>query len=264
MKTLKTKDKEMPENIHSGHRQRMRTKLMNNTSGQLLEHELLEILLYYCQPRKNTNELAHLLLNEFGNLKNILNANPQELLKIKGVSDSTIAFLKLFPELFETYHKVQNLPMMNVKTTVQLKHFIFPAIKNACNEVLYIIYADEKHDAFAYEQLKRGNAVRIDTAMDEILRAVQRKSPKYVSLAHNHPYGNSAPSTEDVVSTIKIKYMLKFLGVELYDHIVFGGGGYCSMKTMVDREFDLLMKHIAGQKENISRKMEFVVYNVDE
>ena len=106
--------------------------------------------------------------------------------------------------------------------------------------------------------------MRVDMGMDEILLAVQRKSPKYVAFAHNHPLGDCIPSTEDVVSTIKIKYMLKFLGIELYDHIVFGGGKYCSMKTVVDNEFNRLMQYIAEHDKQVNRKMEFICYNLDE
>lgn len=233
--------KSVNNSIHNGHRQRMKEKVMNNRSKQMMEHELLEVLLYYVQPRKNTNEVAHLLLQQFGTLKNIFNADAKDLMLVKGVSEHTTAFLKLFTELFDSYNQTLRVPLMNVSTTRNLKRYIEPFIINALDEMLYIIYIDEKFDAFAYDFITKGDATQIDTCMDEILTLVQRKSAKYVALAHNHPYGDCVPSQADITSTIKVKFMLKILGVELIDHIVFGVDGYCAIMGIVNDEYDKLM-----------------------
>lgn len=250
----------MKESIHSGHRQRMKEKLMNNKSKQMLEHELLEVLLYYVQPRKNTNETAHLLLNEFGTIQKVFDADSKDLVSVNGVSNNICAFIKLFPELFEMYNKAQNAPLTNVSSTRQLKNYVEPILKNAVNETLYIIYIDEKGDAFAYEPLTKGNAVQIQSSMGEILSSIQRKSPKAIALAHNHPYGSCLPSEEDVVSTVKIKYMLKILGIDVYEHIILGVDGYCGIIDLVNQEYDNMMKGIELYTKNYRNSHLITIY----
>lgn len=257
-------EKKLQESIHSGHRQRMRTKLMNNKSKQMLEHELLEILLFYAQPRKNTNETAHLLLKEFGTIQKVFDADPKDLVTIKGVSDSICAFIKLFPEMFELYNQVLRAPLTNVSTTRRLKNYIEPIIKDAVNETLYVIYIDEKCDAFAFEPLMKGNAVQVESSMDEILSLIQRKSPKAIALAHNHPYGSCAPSQEDVLSTLKIKFMLKILGIELYEHIILGLDGYCGIIDIVNQEYEKLLLAMENHNKKYTNSHLLTVYKDEE
>ena len=251
----------MNESIHSGHRQRMRTKLMKNQSKQMLEHELLEVLLFYAQPRKNTNEIAHLLLKEFGTIKNVFNADAKDLMLVKGVSEHIAAFLKLFVELFDLYNNTLHVPMMNISNIKNLKTYIGPVVKNAVDETLYIVFADEKCDAFAYEQIKKGNAMQIQTSLEEIVTAVQRKSAKFVALAHNHPYGECHPSQSDIISTLKIKFILQILGVELLEHIVFGNDGYCGFIDLVNDEYAKILEHLDFRSKNFIGVYRLPIFN---
>lgn len=251
----------MEKLIHSGHRERMRTKLMNtNDSSQMLEHELLEILLFYAQPRKNTNEIAHLLLREFGTLQKVFDADPKDLLLVKGVSSNIAAFIKLFPKMFNIYDRVLQAPLTNVSTTRRLKNYVQPIIREAENENLYVIYIDEKCDAFCCEPLIRGNSIEIRACLEDIILSIQRKGPKAISLAHNHPFGSCIPSQEDIISTIKIKYMLKFMGIEVYDHIIFGNDGYCSIMDIVNEEFNKMLDALDGHNKSYRHIQSVMLY----
>ena len=81
--------------IHEGHRARMRTKLMESGERVFADHELLEVLLYYAIPRRDTNELAHRLLEQFGSLQGVLSASAQELACVKGVGEYAAAHIKI-------------------------------------------------------------------------------------------------------------------------------------------------------------------------
>ncbi|MDO4864812.1 MAG: helix-hairpin-helix domain-containing protein, partial [Ruminococcus sp.] len=93
----------MTEKLHTGHRERLRQRLMTYGADALCEHELLELMLFYALPRINTNELAHSLINEFGTLNNILNASVDELTRVKGVGVPTAEFIRLIAEMCGDY-----------------------------------------------------------------------------------------------------------------------------------------------------------------
>ena len=88
---------------HSGHRNRMRAKYLKGGFELLADHEILEILLYYCIPRKNTNELAYTLLNKYKTLANVFDATPDELMEIDGISEVSATLLTMIPELSKVY-----------------------------------------------------------------------------------------------------------------------------------------------------------------
>ena len=81
--------------MHEGHRQRMIARLEDHEES-LLDHELLEILLFNAIPRKNTNEIAHALLEKFGSLSAIATAETKSIATVKGVGESTAAYLGVF------------------------------------------------------------------------------------------------------------------------------------------------------------------------
>lgn len=94
----------MPDRpLHSGHRERLRQKLMKYDADTLCEHELLELLLCYALPRVNTNETAHLLLNRFGTISGVLCAPKHELTQIKGIGASSADFLHFINSLCSEY-----------------------------------------------------------------------------------------------------------------------------------------------------------------
>lgn len=229
------------KDLHSGHRERMRNKLIYNNDVFIVEHELLEVLLFYCQPRKDTNEVAHRLIKAFGSLQKVFDANPEDLLKIEGVSDKTAAFLKLFPKLFNAYKGVLNRPVVHVENIWDLKNYLRPLLENAENEKLFLIFMDEGGNIFASEEVKNGNAMRVTSSMSDLILSIERKSPHAVALAHNHPHASCKPSQEDVASTIRIKYMLDNLGIELFDHIIFGIDGFCSIMHIVNDLYETML-----------------------
>ena len=98
-------------NLHDGHRDRMREKLLKNPDS-LSDHELLEILLYQFIPRKNTNEIAHNVLQYFGSMENLIKADAKEILAIPGIGKNTASGITLFSAICKRY---ANKPAENKK-----------------------------------------------------------------------------------------------------------------------------------------------------
>ena len=81
--------------MHDGHRQRLKNRFREEGLDHFDEHQVLELLLFYCIPRIDTNELAHRLLERFGSLANVLEAKAEELEKVPGIGSNAATFLNL-------------------------------------------------------------------------------------------------------------------------------------------------------------------------
>lgn len=235
----KTINLQKNECIHVGHRERMRSKILNNHVEVLLDHELLEVLLYYSLPRRNTNDIAHNLIKSFGTLANVFNAKPEQLMLVPNVSEKTTALIKVFAEMFKRYNELLRVPKMRVSSTGSLRFYFEQFMTDAPDEELYIAYIDDSMNVFACDRITIGSSSRVETKMREIYENVLRKNPSRIALSHNHPYTTCAPSREDISSTVKIKIFLKLLNVELMDHIIFGNDGYCSINSAVEDIYNM-------------------------
>lgn len=222
------------ENVHEGHRERMRIKLLRDNANSLFDHELLEILLFYTIPRRNTNELAHHLIQTYGTLANVLKADPTEMRNITGVSMKTASLLKLFQELVIRYNELVRVPKTVTNTTDEMRQYFEQFMTDAPEEELYIAYMNEAYEIFACERVAVGSSGMVSTTMKDLILNIQRKNPKKIALSHNHPFATCNPSRRDISSTFRIKIFLRFLNIEVVDHIIFGEDGYCSLINLID------------------------------
>ena len=91
-------------NPHDGHRERVRKEFLENGfSESTPPHKILELLLFYGIPRKDTNEIAHRLLDHFGSLAAIFEASPKDLMKVEGMGESSAVLINMLLPLFRIY-----------------------------------------------------------------------------------------------------------------------------------------------------------------
>ena len=86
--------------IHDGHREKMRRRFLQGGLEPFADHEALELLLYYAIPRRDTNPIAHALMERYGSLAAVLDAPVEDLQKVEGVGESAAVLLKLVPQLY--------------------------------------------------------------------------------------------------------------------------------------------------------------------
>ncbi len=208
------------KNAHSGHRKRIAERFMNYPDS-LAPHELLEMLLFYAIPRKNTNPIAHKLLDKFGSLKNVFNANVKSLASVEGVGKSTAIFIKLVSKTHglisddksksDAYNTIKNC-----EDSVS-KHF-----EGLTEEKVIIFFLNSKYEFLEKIEFtdKLKNQATIDTTV--ISKQMATCNPYFAILAHNHPgkEATSKPSIEDDCTTGKINMLCCLNGVILLDHIV--------------------------------------------
>lgn len=218
----------MSESIHTGHRDRMRQRYLETGPDSFATHELLEMLLYGTIPRGDTNEIAHHLLEEFGSLSNLIEADPHEIAKTAGVAWKSAVFLSMLHEVVRRYEREkreQKLALTSIDRSVQ---YCGGLLKYRTEERFYVICMDSRRKILHTAKIAEGS---VDTATINP-RTVTEKALRYkatgVLLCHNHPGGNVRPSSEDIAITVKLREVLEILGVQVVDHIIIGENQYFS------------------------------------
>lgn len=206
------------ENLHCGHRKRMEEKVLNNVDS-LLEHELLEVLLFSFIPRKDTNELSHLLLRTFGSINNILHADAEKLKSVNGIGDKVASKLILIGKIFDIINDTDT----NVSTITSFngnKNDFINYFKGLKQETFIIILLDERYRKITTLNFSDKNKTSVTGDIPEIITAFAVNKPTFAIIAHNHPSGILTPSTTDDITTAKINLMCNLHSVTLIDHVI--------------------------------------------
>lgn len=223
---------------HAGHRQRMIKKIQ---MGVLLEHEQLEVLLYNALPRRNTCDLAHRLLAEFGSIKNVLHASYEALKKVEGVGDSVASYLYVLGQL--------NMPQrQNLIWGYRWKYnanefcdYVQKAYAKENVEVIDAYFLDGDSVMYAKHRFERGNARSVSLFTEEFCQVLSEVRPSGIVLVHNHPAGFCKASKSDDESTSKCQIICNMQNVLLCDHVVCGQDGAYSY-------------YLSGRMKEVSKK----------
>nr|WP_317326288.1 DNA repair protein RadC [uncultured Flavonifractor sp.] len=205
---------------HDGHRQRMKTEFLARPDS-FPDHKLLELLLFYVNPRSDTNPLAHELLDRFGSLAGVLDAAPEELQKVKGVGEHAAVLFKAAKELSGRYLTARTQVDDIARSARDYYALLRPYFFGARNEQLCLLCLDGKGKVLGIRKLGEGsvNAVSVTTRL--IAEAALSLNASGVVLAHNHVSGIAFPSADDVATTESLASILSRLGIELADHVIF-------------------------------------------
>ena len=215
--------------VHDGHRERMKNKLLEAGLDAFDDHNVLELLLFYSMPRKDTNPLAHELLNHFGSLEAVFEAPADELQKISGIGENTVALIKLIPEVCRRYAIDKNRSDNVLDSAEKAGKFLVPRYLFERDEVVYIICLDAKCKVLCCKELFRGVANTAEISIRKIAELALAKNAASVIISHNHTSGIALPSYEDELTTKRIKSALSSMGITLSDHIVVADDDFISM-----------------------------------
>ncbi len=217
--------------VHSGHRERLRQKIESAGIDALSPHEVLEYLLFYCIPRKDTNELAHKLIEEFGSLSSVLEASVSELEKINGISHASAVFLTSLPGVARYYLKDRWQDRIIIKDNLVLGSYLCDLFAGEKNEAFYVLSLDSQCGLIKTDLIYRGTINETPIYPRMIVETVLKNNAVAVVLAHNHPGGNLSASVADKEMTRTIVEILSALSVRVIDHIIVCGNRFSSMKS---------------------------------
>lgn len=235
--------------MHEGHRQRMLERLESNAEG-LQDHELLEILLFTAIPRKNTNEIAHNLLNAFGNIDGVFGASLSRLAEVDGVGRNTAAFLKCVA-LFCERIKLGKGKFPVIDNAEKLAVFVKSRFEWSTSEGLDIYRVDKSNRVIESKRFTSKEADRVRVAPDEIGKFILSEQTHAIVAAHNHITGDCAPSAEDDYFTAQLQLLCSMNNIRLLDHLIVGGNGYFSYfmsGKMEQIRRDYSVENVIGKK----------------
>lgn len=213
--------------MHEGHRKRMRERFLNSRDG-LQDHELLEILLYGAIPRKNTNEIAHRLLDAFGSLSGVLKADYAQLMTVEGIGETAAVYLCCIAQCMEQADREENLRLPNATNFEQVSQYFSRRFRDIRQEVIEL-YTGDCHETLTlagrYTSNKPDKARVLPESIGKILAS---KQPYCIILVHTHPFGECLPSRQDDLFTGQVQLLCAMHNVKFYDHLIVSPKGIYS------------------------------------
>ena len=215
--------------IHDGHRQRLKERFLDQGLDGFTDIQVLELLLFYAIPRRDTNPIAHELLRKFGSVRQVLEAPIQRLTEVDYVTENAAVLLKLAPAVLRYYQvdKVrEEMPLVTIQACGDyLKHFFL----GRKNETVFLLCLDAKCKVLACREVGEGSVNSANVPIRRVVEIALSEGASTVVLAHNHPSGIAIPSGEDIATTRRLYAALSTVDVVLADHIVVADDDYVSM-----------------------------------
>lgn len=219
----------MPKNVHKGHRKRMKQRFREEGLNGFNDHQVLELLLYFALPQKDTNIIAHELLEKFGTLSRILEADDKDLVSVPGVGENTAALLTLVPALSQRYLKDRWGEKPVLDSTSKAGEYVLDLLTGRTYEVFFVICLDSQCGVIFPALVHEGTIDQAPVYPRMIVETVLRHKAHSIILAHNHPGGSPQPSKQDIEVTKKIRQALQPISVSVLDHIIAAGRRYVSL-----------------------------------
>lgn len=221
-------------------RDRLKKQFIREGLGNFDDKALLELMLYYAMPYKDTSAAAQLLLDRFGSISEVLDAPVHELVKVKGVGEHTAVLLNMLPQLCRIYtkdkaseHKIQGLS--------EIAKFASECFIGLTTEHFILFCLDKNLTLLSHHLISKGSVDSSTVDLRKIIETMVREDAVNAVVAHNHPRGNTVPSQSDLGMTATVAKALNPLGMKLLDHVVVSVSGYTSMAAH-PREYGVYFK----------------------
>ena len=205
----------------------MRRRFAQTGLSGFADHEALELLLFYAIPRRDTNPLAHRLLERYGSLEGVFTAPAEDLEKVEGMGGSAALLLRLVPLLAEKSRERTDGPVI-LNSTERAGEYLLRRFDGKKNELVYELCLDRKGKLLACKRLGEGGVSYADLDIRKLVENALLTSASAVILAHNHPSGVALPSPEDYATTDRAKQALDTVGIPLTDHIIVADQDFVS------------------------------------
>ena len=220
--------------MQDGHRGRMKARFLQEGLDHFDERYVLEMLLFYCIPRKDTKPLACLLLEHFGSLKSVLEASAEELEKVEGVGEGVSTFITFLGATERYYqnqcaqHRAKESDYI-MNSTKDYGAYLKPMFFNRRRERVYLMCLDAKAKAIACKFIGEGSVNSANIPIRNIVQVALASNATSVVLAHNHPAGFAWPSEEDIEATLRVAEAMAAVDITLIDHLIFADDDFVSM-----------------------------------
>jgi len=220
-----------PAHDSSGHRARLRKRMIEGGADALLDHELIEYLLALAIPRRDTKPLARALLAEFGGLGPLLTADAESLARA-GLGEGAIGALKIAQASALRLLKSEVTRRPVLASWQALTDYLHAAMAHRMTECARVLHLNTRNMLIRDEMVSEGSIDQAAIHVREVARRALELGSAAIILVHNHPSGDPSPSRQDIALTRDIVVALKPLGIQVHDHVVIGANGHASLRAL--------------------------------
>ena len=214
--------------IHDGHRARTKQEFSEHGGESMNDIRFLEMLLYYAIPRSDTNELAHTLLDRYGTIRGVLDAESSDLQNIDGIGQNAALYLKIIREALRRYVTSPLRETAFICSSGDAGRYFVPILRYETEEKVYLMCLNGRGGLISCGQIASGTLNTVNVSIRRIVDEAVRRHCASAVLAHNHPSGFAIPSVEDRTFTQELKHALQLMDIRLMDHIIVADGDYVS------------------------------------
>ncbi len=220
----------MNNHVHEGHRKRLRETIVKTGLENMQEHQVLEYVLSFVIPRKDTNVLAHNLIKKFGSFKGVLQSSQKELQTIDGIGNVLAVYLSTLKDVISYYNKNEKENNFKIFNSFDTSEFFRKILSSSSIEQFYVACVNNNMQITHYEKLAFGTDASVSVQIKDILNILNKNLCTKFLVCHNHPHGKSSPSLSDVSFTKNLYISARLAGYSLIDHIIIGESCFFSFR----------------------------------
>ncbi len=222
---------EKKKNVHEGHRKRMREDFERDGFNNWHDYKVLEYMLHRVIRRADTNETAHMLIDECGGFAEVFRASKEKLTDIMGIGEETASYIRELGEFLHYYNGVRYDVNRLVLDSDSCENYLLNLYDGVERENFYVICLDAQNRIIYKRRMFEGSFESMDIDITQIVRVAVKCDASYVVLSHNHPSGIAHASNADITATQAIERALVLAGIKLLDHIIVAGGKCVSVRN---------------------------------
>ena len=215
--------------MHENHRDRVKKRFLSEGLDSFEPHNVLEMLLFYAIPQRDTNELAHTLIERFGSLDRVFDAPIEDLMAVHGIKEHSATLIKMIPALARRYAMEKNKPGQIFNTTEAMGKYFVSRYTGVTVETVLFLLLDNKFQMIDCVKIHEGSVNSCEITVRKLTEIAIKKRASMVVLAHNHPSGLAIPSAADLYTTQQLQAALDFLSIKFLAHIVVAGENYANI-----------------------------------
>lgn len=215
-----------------GHRQRLRARFLRGGGDALSDYELLELVLFTANARRDMKPLAKALIKRFDSFAGVIAADPAKLQEVDGVGESVVAALKVVREAAVRLAREEVLNRPVLSSWDKVIAYCRAELGRESTERFHLLFLDRKNVLIANEAQQRGTVDHTPVYPREVVKRALELGASAIILVHNHPSGDPTPSRADIEMTKEVAKAAAALGVSVHDHIVIGRKSHASFKSL--------------------------------
>ena len=215
--------------IHDDHRQRLKQRFRKEGIDDFTDIQALELMLFYCIPRKDTNPIAHALLEHFGSFSRVMEATVEELTQVCGISEHSALYLTMLTQVGRFYLRDKVRHERILSSLDKCGEYLVPYFFGRLTETVFLLCLDANCKVLCCREVAQGSVNSANISVREIVKVALFTKATSVILAHNHPSGVALPSAEDLQTTHRVAMALEAVDVHMADHIIVADGDYVSL-----------------------------------